>query len=250
MKHVNLNKLLVLAGVVLTVNIAQADENQSSDKNSMAVTNSMGLPLTGQQFVTDASMAGMKEIYVSQLALQKSGNNDVKDFANRMIKDHTAAAAKLDKAAQKGGYNCPATNTFAPTDPTWNSPLLADIDNMKGQEARMLITTNLPNLSDYRDVNQLKTLNGDQFDHVYLGVMTADHMAAVSEFEAAANTLSDPNLKKFAQKTLPTLRHHYQMVRDLDNKYGIPTDNAPTPSNAGNQQPSGTSAMNTTLMVP
>ncbi len=246
MKRMTLNRFLVLAGVVLAVNIAQADENH----NTMAATNSMGLPLTGQQFVTDASMAGMKEVYVSQLALEKSGNSDVKDFANAMIKDHTAAAAKLDKVVQKGGYTCPATNTFSATDPTWNSPLLTDIDNMKGQEARMLIATNVPNLSDYRDVRELKTLNGDQFDHAYLSVMTADHVAAVSEFESAANTLSDPNLKKFAQKTLPTLRHHYEMVRELDNKYGVPAENAPTPSNASTGQPSGSSAMNNIPMVP
>jgi putative membrane protein len=62
----------------------------------------------------------------------------------------------------------------------------------------------------------------DQFDRVYLDDMVQDHVSTVCEFESASQSLSDEKLKKFADKTLPTLRKHLQMARDLDAKCSSP----------------------------
>jgi len=220
MKRIVLNKLVVLAGAVVAVNVAWADDNA----NSTAAMQPPGMPLTSQQFVSDAAVGGMEEVYLSQLALEKTTNEDVKNLANHMIKDHSAANKKLEKIAQDENLTFPATNTFAADDANWSNPLLTHPENIKG--AQMLMMTNFPYLADYQAVQQLKTISGDQFDRVYLDGLVQDHTSAVSEFESASQSLSDEKLKKFADKTLPTLRKHLQMARDLDAKYGTPNASA------------------------
>ena len=210
MKRIIWNNLLILASAVFVVNLACAD-----DDNSM--TNQMAATLTPQQFISDAAEGGMKEVYLSQLALQKSTNDDVRDFANRMIKDHTAANNKLAKLAQDGGYDFPPTNTFAADDPNWSNPMLTHPEDIKG--GQMLIMTNMSYLDDYRAVQHLQSLPIDQFDQEYVDGMNQDHMSAVNEFDQASKTLTDPKLQKFAAKTLPTLRKHLHMAQDLNARY-------------------------------
>jgi putative membrane protein len=219
------NQICALVAIVIATNVAWADDNQSA-----TVTNQMGLLLTPQQFVSDAAVGGMKEVYLSQLALQKTANEDVQSFANRMIKDHSAANKKLEKIAQDEGYALPATNTFSAADATWSNPMLTHPENIKG--AQMLTLTNLPYLADYQAIQQLKSIPSDQFDRAYLDGMVQDHSSTVSEFEAASQSLTDEKLKKFADKTLPTLRKHLQMVRDLDAKYSGQNTNTPSANSA------------------
>jgi len=64
--------------------------------------------------------------------------------------------------------------------------------------------------------------------------MAGDHIQAVSEFETASQKLSDPDLKNFATKTLPTLQKHSKMAQELNDKYNAP--NGTTTAN----QPSST----------
>ena len=230
MKRIISNKLFALATVVIATNAAWADDNQNS-----TITNQMGVLLTPQQFVTDAAVGGMEEIYVSQLALNKSSNEDVKSLANHMIKDHSAANKKLEKIAQDGGYAFPATNTFSAADATWSNPILTHPENIKG--AQMLTLTNLPYLADYQAIQQLKSIPSDQFYRDYLDGMVMDHTATVSEFEAASQSLTDEKLKKFADKTLPTLRKHLQMVRDVDARYTGLNTNTPSATSAMTSPP-------------
>ncbi|HEY3931802.1 MAG TPA: DUF4142 domain-containing protein, partial [Verrucomicrobiae bacterium] len=124
------------------------------------------------------------------------------------------------KIAQEEGFNFPPTNTFSADDPNWSNPLITNPENIKG--AQMLTMTNFPYLTDYVDVKRLQSLNGDQFDQAYLSDMVNDHAQAVNEFEMASQSLTDPKLKKFADKTLPTLQKHSKMAQELNDKYNGP----------------------------
>jgi putative membrane protein len=193
--------------------------------------------LTAQEFVTDAAMGGMKEVRLSELARDRSQNNEVKSFAQRMIADHSKANQELARLAQQKGLELPGTNTFAADDPNWNNPMISGSEEIKGA---YLLKTNLA-LAAYNDFKQLKFLTGSEFDRTYARDMVMDHVNTVIEFEAASRILTDPDLKKFAQRTLPTLRRHEQMVRKLAGElYGTPAgmdtnDNM----NAANTLPEG-----------
>ena len=61
--------------------------------------------------------------------------------------------------------------------------------------------------------NRLDKLQGATFDQAYMRAMSDDHVKAVREFEMAAKS-TDPDIKAFAEKTLPTLREHLKMAQD------------------------------------
>jgi hypothetical protein len=121
------------------------------------------------------------------------------------------------KIAQEEGLTFPPTNTFLADDPNWSNPLIIDPASIKGSQ--LLTMQNLPYLTDYLDVKHLQSLTGRQFDQVYLSDMVGDHIQAVKEFEMASQNLSDPELRKFATKTLPTLQKHSKMAQELNDKY-------------------------------
>jgi len=170
--------------------------------------------ITAQQFVTDAAVGGMKEIRLSEIALEKSQNHQIRDFANRMVHDHSEANAKLEQIAQQKGLDLPATNTFAADDANWRNPIITGSEQVK--EA-YLLTTNVP-VAAYQDFKRLKSLSGREFDDAYVKVMVSDHILTIREFEMAQRNLSDPELRQFAMQTLPTLRMHSEMAQRLENE--------------------------------
>jgi putative membrane protein len=200
-----------------------------------ASTNQPPALLTSQQFVSDAAFGGLKEVYLSEAALATSTNTDVQNFARHMVKDHRAANEKLAKIANDEGLSLPPTNTFSPADPTWSNPQVASQEILKG--AQLLIQTNLPYRGDYLAVQNVKSLSGPAFDQAYASDMVSDHNATVSEFETASQSLSDAKLKKFADKTLPTLRHHTMLAQELNDKLNSLNGNSLTNRLISNRLP-------------
>ena len=137
-------------------------------------------PTGGAQFVTKASQAGMAEVELSKLAINKANDAQVKSFANQMVQDHTKANEELKSIASKSGLSV--------------APAL-DPDHA----------------ATVRDLGQK---SGKAFDQAYVQQMVADHQQAVSLFQQETND-SNSELAGFAGKTLPVLQHHQEMVAAL-----------------------------------
>jgi putative membrane protein len=139
-----------------------------------------------KSFITDASEAGATEIKESELANKTSSSAAVKSLADMMIKDHREAAAKLEK-----------------------------IVTAKGGE-----TSKSPGVKQDANILLLKAKSGASFDKSFAESMVSDHKEAVALFEKASTDLDDPELKAFAAKTLPTLKHHLMASEKLAEKLG------------------------------
>jgi putative membrane protein len=227
MKTMMMYKKIILAAVASgCATAALADGNlvanpQAGNGQPANQPGSMQTPmlkaLTAQQFVDDAAIGGMKEVRLGKVALEQSQNAEVRNFANKMVADHTLANNKLRQLAAQEGLTCPATNTFAADDTNWRNPLVENPATLKGQGAYLLMT-NGPDIADYQAFQHLKGLAGHEFDLAYARDMVTDHINAVNEFEAASRNLPDQALRKFAADTLPTLREHSQMAQRLENQ--------------------------------
>jgi putative membrane protein len=126
-------------------------------------------------FLDKAAKGGMKEVAVSQAVLPSLSNQQVKDFANMMVNDHTAANNELMSLAAAKGLTLPAAD---------------------------------PKLTEkWSD----KTGNVDK---KYIHEMVEDHEDAVKLFQKATES-GDPDIRAFATKTLPTLQHHLDLAKDL-----------------------------------
>lgn len=196
-------KIILALGISIAATATFADD---------ASTNQLQQPVTPQDFTWNAAVAGLKEVRLGEVALQNSQNSDVKSFARHMVRDHSAANKKLIKIAQAEGLNLPDTNSFYMT--------VTPPDNEK--QATLLMaqppTPETRLLTEQLAAQHLESLSGAEFDAAYAHEAVKDHTAAVGLFENGSANLTDKDLKKFAEKTLPTLRDHYQMAQELQNK--------------------------------
>jgi putative membrane protein len=191
--------------------------NQHSMKSSTSSTNrTYGTTESGSMrnsndaaFLQQAAMAGRAEIELSQAALRQASRQDVRDFAQRMISDHTAANQQVQQLADSRGITLPSQ----------------------------------PDTQHRQVADQLNNANGASFDQLYLQTMLQDHRQAVSLFERESQSASDPQVRNFASSTLPTLREHLRMVEsavsgqamgnmhDMNNMQSNPAANEPSGKN-------------------
>jgi putative membrane protein len=134
-------------------------------------------------FIKEASAGRTAEIELSKIAT-KSANPEVKRFAERMVRDHTAAGTELTRIATELGVAAPTA---------------LDVNHQK-----------------IRD--QLQSMHGPAFDRQYMEVMVDDHDQAVKLFDQEASSGHDARLKQFAQTTLPTIEEHHKMALDLSRR--------------------------------
>src|SRR5690349_10548755 len=96
----SMRKTLAIAGAVASASLALASVTQAAGTHtSTHASTSTGTQATHTQsvddFVTKASVANEFEIESSKLALEKSQNKKVRDFAQHMIDDHSKAGEEL-----------------------------------------------------------------------------------------------------------------------------------------------------------
>jgi putative membrane protein len=172
-------KQVILAAALVAIALpaySQTSQNQST-----------------QQFVEKAAISDMFEIQSSKLAMEKSNNNDIKQFARMMVDDHTKVSEEMKSIAQK------VQGVQVPTQ--------MDAEHQK-------------------KLDQLRSASGAQFDQRYRGDQIQGHEAAVSLFDQYAQSGENAELKSWAQKTLPQLRNHLKQAQALPQSTGAPVTGA------------------------
>ena len=153
----------------------------ASDKGDAVVT---GGDLA---FMNEAAPGGMAEVELGNLAAQKAQSPVVKTFGQLMAKDHSKANEELKQlAAQKKVTLTPGV---------------------------------LPTHKELMD--KLSKASGADFDMEYVKAMVAAHEKDVAAFENVSKTAADADVKAFAAKTLPTLKMHLDMIKNMADKMGV-----------------------------
>jgi putative membrane protein len=65
-----------------------------------------------------------------------------------------------------------------------------------------------------RNLEKLKALHGAEFDKQFKTMMVDDHKKDIAKYEKQASS-GDPQTAALAQKTLPTLRKHFDAANAL-----------------------------------
>jgi len=134
------------------------------------------------KFARDAAQGGALEVRLGELAKQKGSIQVVQEFGGQMHKDHAKANDELKQIIAKKGAVIP--------------------DELNRREESQF--------------EHLQKLSGKEFDRAYAEQMVKDHRKDVKEFQAAAKNAEDPEIKAFAEKTLPILEHHTQMAEQME----------------------------------
>lgn len=130
-----------------------------------------------KSFIEKAAKAGSEELTISQIAVTRTTNSQVKEFAEMVVSDHAKANETLFALAAAKGVKL-STKEMGDAE-KWSKKDLRDLD-----------------------------------EH-YVEKMISAHKDAVDLYEKQANKGDDPETKAFARETLPKLQHHLQMALDL-----------------------------------
>ncbi len=142
-----------------------------------------------KMFLKNSAEGSMTEIKLSQVALQKSSNDDVKQFAQKMIDDHTKLISDMKPYADQAGV----------TPPTTLKPAHQALEK------------------------KLSALNGDTFDKQYIAAMVKDHKQDLMEFKAEESSTANPDLKNTVSQGEQVVQQHYDMINQIAQKNGVST---------------------------
>ncbi len=155
-------------------------QNPSMDPQMNGVQTGQPSPVD-RMFVTKAMQGSMAEVQLGQLTLQKSNNEQVKQFAQRMIDDHTKLNDQMKPVAQQVGVTVP----------------------------------NQVSKNDRKTMAKLEALSGSAYDQAYINDMVKDHKQDLNDFQMEASSGQDQTVKDAATQGSKVIAQHLQMAQQL-----------------------------------
>jgi putative membrane protein len=215
---------------------SQQDKMHKDSKSKMQQGN-MKLASDDKKFVMKAADAGMAEVEMGLLALRQASSDEVKQFAQRMVDEHGKANTELTQLAQSKGITLPAVAVMGAVDNINDSattPTGQQITGAIGQQKAGMEQQNdragltpvhntssksmKENAGHKKMMDKMSKLSGADFDREYMKHQVNDHNKAVALFERQSRSGKDAELKAFAGRTLPTLKEHQQMAREINSR--------------------------------
>ncbi|AOM80490.1 DUF4142 domain-containing protein [Pedobacter steynii] len=158
-----------------------AGATDSSIEQSMTDTTAINRGADPAAFIKEAAIAGIMEIELGKVAMEKATNAKIKKFGEKMVKDHSNIAADLKTLADSKKITLPAT---------------------------------LPS-ADQQHIEEMKKLSGKAFDKHYMEMMEKDHVKALDLFKSAAVS-GDVKIRNFASKTLRVVERHFKLAGEIN----------------------------------
>lgn len=140
--------------------------------------------LTDQQFIDMAAQTDMLEAHLGQMAADQAAGQDVKDYAQMLVTDHTGDYQALQALATKAGLTVPTA--------------------LDAERNRMIAP--------------FEKLKGAAFDARYIHTMIEGHTEAIGVYTKEADDATSADVKAYASATLPTLHKHLDAAKDLAKK--------------------------------
>ena len=202
---------LVASAMLVTNSFAQQNMPQRHEANKPVVntTTQAGANSADSQLAGCLIVDNQGEIALGKLAEQKTKNNDVKQFAQQMVKDHTDFMQKLEQFAGEQGQtaatqsNPGMQNMASAAQPMGSQPLnLASLKQQIGQKCLEMTQ------------QELGKYDGAQFDKCYVGQQIGAHMQVLAELEVFRNQAS-PELASLLDKGIQTTKTHLEHAKTI-----------------------------------
>jgi putative membrane protein len=139
--------------------------------------------LTTSSFVAKVAMSDMYEVQAGKLAIEKGRSEAVKQFGQQMADAHTKTTEEL-------------------------------VGIVKSKNIKVDLPTSLDS-KHQKLVDELKNASAEDFDKIYAKQQVDAHEEAAATFKDYASHGDESDVKKFAQKTLPTIEHHLESAKKL-----------------------------------
>lgn len=145
--------------------------------------------LSDSAFVQRAGSGGLAEVQLGKLAQRKGASEEVKQFGQRMVTDHTKSNQELATAAQNAGLNVPSA----------------------------------PLPKHRKKMDKLSGKSGEEFDKAYMSAMVKDHSKQLELFRREAHSGRAECLRELASQTVPVLEQHLTLAKQVAGQVGADT---------------------------
>lgn len=167
------------------------DPDRTADATSNALTDiktAVTVTPEPQEFVDKAASSDAFEIAAAKIARSKAQSAEVRQFADRMIADHTDSKATIQAAAAKA------------------TPMVTPRPDLSQDQQAML--------------DSLRDTSPDQFDNRYMSGQIGAHRDALALMQRYADSGTAPELKQAASRIAPVIQQHLDMARNIDDRLG------------------------------
>lgn len=175
--------LLIAASLLATACNGREDQSATSGTGlgeNDGITASDEQAPAAPEFVERAAISDMYEIEAAKIALEKSEADSTREFAQRMLDDHTAASQAMKDAVAASGQAITLPETLD-----------------AAHQSRIGI---------------LNGLDGDDFDREYLSQQMSAHRDALALLKSYAGNGDVPELRQHAQATIPVVQEHHDWL--------------------------------------
>lgn len=194
------------------------DKNQDKGAPGEVSTSEAGkagkLSRADEKFIKDACQGGHIEVKMANLGVQKAQNSEVRQFAQKLVDDHTKANSELKELAARKGCTLPE-----PQDRI--TSIGEDVDRTRVREKAGAEQAESKEHAEFQaEWNKLESSSGADFDRQYVHMTVKCHEQMTKGFEKASQKSDDADVMAFAAKRLPTLREHLTAARSLQSQVG------------------------------
>jgi putative membrane protein len=155
--------------------------NPADNLGNMGGVNAGQQASIDKMFVKKAMQGSLAEVQMGQLTLKNSSNDQVKQFAQKMIDDHTKQNEQLRPIAQQLGVEIPS-----------------DVSK-----------------KDKSLISKMQGLSGPAYDQAYLKEMAKEHTQDQKDFRMEVSNSQNVGVKNAALDGGKTISDHLQLVTQL-----------------------------------
>lgn len=132
-------------------------------------------------FMNEATEINLEEIRLSEVALERSKNVEIRELGKKLTNQHYQSLLDLTALATSKNITIPTK--------------LGDKENL--------------------DYEKLNNMSGGALDREYIAMMVKEHQEAIALFEKESKTGTDPDIKKWAAATLPEMPYTSRLCHRL-----------------------------------
>jgi putative membrane protein len=149
--------------------------------------NSTASAMADKDFVRSALQGGMAEVELGQLATQKGSSDDVKQFGQKMVDDHTKLGDQMKQVAEQLGVKPP--------------------EKISKKDNQLMA--------------KLEGLSGTQFDDAYIEAMVKDHRKDADDFKTEAGNTQNPTVQQAARQGDQVIEQHLHMIEQIAQSHNL-----------------------------
>ncbi|HEV7347192.1 DUF4142 domain-containing protein [Telluribacter sp.] len=205
-----------------------AFDKDGAGPDGTAATGERG-QLSDEQFATQTAEGSMLEIQLGNLAQQNGSSQQVKQFGQHMVKEHSAMNQNLKTIATGKGFKLPTTPSQQGMDKYTRLAAQKGVEFDRAY-AQMMVESHQKTIQMFMDYSETTGIGGTDENTARTGTNSNSPGTGNENTSGAASTQrsssgnANQELRSLALKNIPILQQHLEMAQRLQQPAGNTTN--------------------------